>query len=161
LKYEVGNALQDFHEGYCGRHLNWKTTTNKILRVGFYWPTLFEDVHKKVTSCHKCQIFEGKRKLFPLPLKPISVEAPFQQWGLDFIGEIHPPSSGQHKWILTATDYFTKWIEVVPSRKATNVVIIKFLESNILSHFGFPKKIIIDNETSFRSKKMIEFCSKY
>jgi len=27
-------------------------------------------------------------------LKPISVNGPFQQWGLDFIGEIHPPSSG-------------------------------------------------------------------
>eukprot|EP00253_Pinus_taeda_P010005 PITA_10005 len=36
--------------------------------------------------------------------------------GLDFIGEIHPSSSGQHKWILTATDYFTKWIEAIPCR---------------------------------------------
>ena len=42
----------------------------------------------------ECQKFEGKHKLLPLPLIPISVEAPFQQWGLDFIGEIHPPSSG-------------------------------------------------------------------
>jgi hypothetical protein len=152
---------KEFHEGDCGGHLNWKTTANKILRVGFYWPTLFADVHKKVTSCHKCQIFEGKRKLLPLPLKPISVETPFQQWGLDFIGEIHPPSSGQHKWILTTTDYFTKWIEVVPTRKATDVVIIKFLETNILSRFGCPRKIITDNATTFKSKKMIEFCSKY
>jgi hypothetical protein len=78
-------------------------------------------------------------------MKPISVEAPFQQWGLDFIGEIHPPSSGQHKWILTATDYFTKWIEVVPCRQATDSVIIKFLETNILSRFGCPRKIIADN----------------
>jgi hypothetical protein len=161
LKDEADKALQDFHEGDCGRHLSWKTTANKILRAGFYWPTLFADVHKKVTSCHKCQVFEGKRKLFPFPLKPISVEAPFQQWGLDFIGEIHPPSSGQHKWILTATDYFTKWIEVVPSRQATDVVIIKFMENNILSRFGFPRKIIIDNAVAFRSKNLIEFCSKY
>jgi hypothetical protein len=161
LKDEADKALQDFHEGDCGGHLSWKTTANKILRAGFYWPTLFADVHKKVTSCHKCQVFEGKRKLFPLPLKPISVEAPFQQWGLDFIGEIHPPSSGQHKWILTATDYFTKWIEVVPCRQATDSVIIKFLETNILSRFGCPRKIITDNAATFRSKKLIEFCSKY
>jgi len=80
---------------------------------------------------------------------------------LDFIGEIHPPSSGQHKWILTAIDYFTKWIEVVPSKKATDDVIIKFLETNILSCFGCPKNIIIDNAKYFRSKEMIEFCSKY
>jgi len=48
-----------------------------------------------VTSYHKCQIFEGKRKLLPLPLKPISIEVPFQQWGLDFIGELHLASSAQ------------------------------------------------------------------
>jgi len=77
LKDEVDKTLQEFHEGDCGGHLNWKSIANKILRVGFYWPTLFAYVHKKVTSWHKCQIFEGKRKIFPLPLKPISVQAPF------------------------------------------------------------------------------------
>jgi hypothetical protein len=106
-------------------------------------------------------MFEGKRKLLPLPLKPISVEAPFQQWGLDFIGEIHPPSSGQHMWILTATDYFTKWIEAVPSRQTTDFVIIKFLENNILSHFGCPRKIINDNVAAFRSKKLIYLCNQH
>jgi len=40
-------------------------------------------------------------------------------------------------------------------------VIIKFLETNILSRFGRPRKIIIDNATTFKSKKMVEFCNKY
>jgi len=145
LRDDAKRTMQEFHDGDSGGHLYWKTTANKILRAGFYWPTLFPDVHKKVTSCHKCQIVEGKRKLFPLPLKPISVESPFQQWGLDFIGEIHPPSSAQHKWILTATDYFIKWIEATPYRLATDVVIIKFLETNILSRFGCPNRLITDN----------------
>jgi hypothetical protein len=161
LKDEAEKVLQDFHAGDYGGHLNWKTKANKILKAGFYWPTLFTDVHQKVTLCHKCQVFEGKRKLLPLPLKPIYVEAPFQQWGLDFIREIHPPYSGQHKWILTAMDYFTKWIEAVPSRQATDSVIIKFLENNILSRFGFPRKIINDNIDSFRSTKLIDFCNQY
>jgi len=68
----------------------------------------FLDVHRKVKACHECQIFEGRKKLAPLPLKPISVMAPFQQWGLDFIGEINPTSLGKHQWIVTATYYFTK-----------------------------------------------------
>jgi hypothetical protein len=106
-------------------------------------------------------VFEGKKKLLPFPLKRISIEAPFQQWGLDFIGEIHPPSLGQHRWILTAMDYFTKWIEVVPSRQAIDSVIIKFIENNILSHFGCPRKIITGNAASFRSKKLIDFCNQY
>ena len=79
LKSEVEKILEEFHAGDCGSHLYWKSTTDKLPRSSFYWPTLFSDVKKFVTSCHKCQIFEGKKKLFPLPLKPISTENPFQQ----------------------------------------------------------------------------------
>jgi hypothetical protein len=78
------------------------------------------------------------------------VSAPFQQWGLDFIGEIHPASSSQHILILTATNYFTKWIEAIPTRQATDAVIISFLENNILSRFGCPNKLITDNTTTFK-----------
>ena len=108
-----------------------------------------------------CQLFEGKIKLLPLPLHPITVEAPFQQWGLDFIREIHPPSSTQHRWILTATDYFTKWIESIPCRQANDFVIIKFMETHILSRFRCPTKIITNNAVAFGSKKMVEFFHKY
>jgi transposase InsO family protein len=89
------------------------------------------------------------------------VEAPFRQWGLDFIGGIHPQSSAQHKWILTAIDYFTKWIEAVPTKQAKDDVVIQFLEDNILSRFGCPIKIITDNATTFKSKKIEKFCSDY
>ena len=96
-----------------------------------------------------------------LPLKPVQVEAPFQQWGLDIIREINTSSSGHHRWIMTTTDYFTKWIEAVPTRRATDAVIIQFLEENILSRFGIPRKIIRDNAAAFKSKKMVNFCNKY
>ena len=128
LENNAGKIKHERHEGECGGHLYWNSTANKILRASYYWPTLFQDVHKMIIGCHECQNFEGKRKLLPLPLQPITVEAPFQQWGLDFIGEIHPASSAQHRWILIATNYFTKWIEAIPSRNATDSVIISFLE---------------------------------
>eukprot|EP00253_Pinus_taeda_P020383 PITA_20383 len=158
---ENDKILKEFHVGDYGGHLYWKSTADKILRASYYWPSFFSAVKKFVVSCHKCQIFEGKRKLLPLPLKPISAERPFQQWGLDFIGEIHPSSSGQHKWILTTTDYFTKWIEAIPCRQANDSIIMKFLETNILSRFGCPEKIITDNVATFKSKIMINFCHKH
>jgi hypothetical protein len=58
----------------------------------------------------------------------------FQQWGLDFIGEIHLASSGQHTWILTDIDYFTKWIEAIPTRNISHKVVIGFLE-DIMARF--------------------------
>jgi transposase InsO family protein len=102
-----------------------------------------------------------KRKLQPLPLNPISVKAPFMQWGLDFIGGIHPPSSAQKKWIPMATNYFTKWIEAVLTRQYTDTIIIQFLETNILSRFSCPINIITDNVVAFKSKKMEKLCSDY
>ena len=67
------------------------------------------------------------------------------KWGLDFIGEINPHSNAQHRWNLTAIYYFTKWVEAIPTRRATDLVVIDFLEENILSRFGCPRKIATDN----------------
>ena len=86
-------AIQEFHKGDCRGHHYWKTTAHKILRAGYYWPTVFTDVYKEVSNYHEYHIFDGRRNLQPLPLKLISVEAPFMQWGLDFIGKINLPSS--------------------------------------------------------------------
>jgi hypothetical protein len=59
-KFEAQQTMKYFHEGYCGVHQYWKTTINKILRSCFYWTTIFVDVYNKVSTCHECQIFEGK-----------------------------------------------------------------------------------------------------
>ena len=119
--------MHHFHSSTCGGHHYWKTTAHKILKAGYYWPVLFADVCTFVRACDQCQRFEGKQQLKSLPLRPVTVNGPFQQWDLDFIGEINPSSSGQHKWILVAIDYFTKWIEAVPTRNATHQVIMRFL----------------------------------
>jgi len=72
-----------------------------------------------------------------------------------------PPLQANTRWILTTIDYFTKWIEVIPCRQANDTIIMQFLETNILSRFGCPEKIITDNAAAFKSKRMISFCHKY
>ena len=139
----------------------WLETTYKILRARYYWSKLFTEVNTKVRNYVPCQLFKGKQKVPSFPLIPVKTEASFQQWGLDFIGEIHPHSIAQHKWILPATDYFTKWVEVIPTRNATDSVVISFLEDNILSRFGCPQKIVTDNAQALKSMAMINFCQKY
>lgn len=70
--------MAEMQKGACGGHHFWKATAYKILRVGYYWSTLYTYVFAKVRACKECQMFAGKEKLLPLPLKPIFVEAPFQ-----------------------------------------------------------------------------------
>jgi hypothetical protein len=90
----------------------------------------------------------------------VAFSGPFQQWGLDFIGEIHPTSSGQHRWILTAIDYFTKWIEAIPTRNASHKVIIGFLEE-IMARFGCLDRIVTDNVASFKVEPLIQLCEQF
>ena len=78
LENESQQTVKEFHKGDYGGHYSWKVTANKILRAGYYWFTLFSDVYKETSRCHQCHIFDGKRKVLPLPLNPIRIEAPFQ-----------------------------------------------------------------------------------
>jgi len=121
---------------------------------------LFIDVHRGFRAYITCQIFSGKQQLNSLSLQPVVVSGPFQQWGLDFIGEIHPASSGQHRWILNATDFFTKWIKAIPTRSASHKVIIEFLE-DLITILGFPRKVVTDNATSFKAEPLVKFCERF
>ena len=62
---------------------------------------------------------------------------------------------------MIATNYFTKWIEAIPTRRAIDAVIMNFLENNILARFGCPRRTVTDNVTYFKSKNMISFYHKY
>jgi len=52
-------------------------------------------------------------------------------------------------------------VEYIPTRKVTNSVVIDFLEENILSRFGCPRKIVIDNAQAFKSMAIVSFFQKY
>lgn len=42
---EQRSAPEMVHEGICGKHLDGRSLAFKILRQGFYWPTLRADAH--------------------------------------------------------------------------------------------------------------------
>jgi len=46
LEDKAKKMSKEFHEEACGGNHYWKATIDKILRVGFYWPTLFSNVRK-------------------------------------------------------------------------------------------------------------------
>jgi len=54
--------MNEFHRRDCGSHLFSKTIANKVLRIGYYWLTLFSDLYKTVMGCHECQVFQGRKK---------------------------------------------------------------------------------------------------
>eukprot|EP00253_Pinus_taeda_P013982 PITA_13982 len=81
----------------------------------------------------KLSNFKWKTKEISLPYATVNIEQRFEQWGLDIIGEITPNSSKQHKYILTATNYFTKWVEVIPLKTTNSEAIIAFIDQFIIT----------------------------
>ena len=112
--------LRSFHDEACGGHFSNTITTFKILRQCYYWPGMFKDAYKWVANCEKCKMFTNEPQLVALPLRPIVIEAPFHQRGLDFIGPINPPSSQRHLCIPTTSDYFRKRLEAKLMKKTSS-----------------------------------------
>ena len=70
----------------------------------------------------------GREKRLALPLQPVTLQNPFEQWGLDVVGEINRNYLKLHKYILTATDYFSKWTKAIPLKVINNTEVIQFLQ---------------------------------
>jgi hypothetical protein len=118
--WEVPDGIYGAHES--AYKMNWL-----LQRVGFYWLTMMDDCIKYQKGCEACKKF-GNIQLAPASvMNPIVKPWPFRGWGLDFIGEIHPRSSKGLRFILVATDYFTKWTDAVPSRNMTHQEVISFV----------------------------------
>ena len=84
----------------------------------------------------------------------------FEQWGMDIIGEINPNYSLQHKYILMATNYFTRLVEAILLRLVNEDVVMDFLQDHIMTRFGVPISLVFDNATYFFSIRLIAFANE-
>lgn len=123
-KEEAQKVMGEVHSGLCGAHQSGPKMKLKIQRLGYYWPTMTQDCVNHARRCHHCQVHVTVLHQPPNPLHPTVVSWPFESWGTDVVGPIDPPSSKGHRFILAATDSFSKWAEAVPLRevKADNVL---------------------------------------
>ncbi|KAM1607186.1 hypothetical protein ACFX1Z_027798 [Malus domestica] len=63
--------------------------------------------------------------------------------------------------ILAATDYFSKWAEVIPLREVKMETVIRFIKKHIIHRYGAPRYIITDNGKQFSNRLVDELCKKY
>ena len=79
----------------------------------------------------------------------------------DLIGQIYPSSSKRHRFVLVATDYFTKWAKAVLLKNMTYMEVIDFILKHITHRFGIPRTLTTDQRASFMSKKVKSFAESY
>uniref|UniRef100_A0A2N9FTM9 Integrase catalytic domain-containing protein n=1 Tax=Fagus sylvatica TaxID=28930 RepID=A0A2N9FTM9_FAGSY len=136
---EAKERLPEVHEKTCGDG-------------GSYQPLPQTSAAGILLAKHECR---SSRDTKPMPNLPV----PLQQ-RRDLIGPINPASGGCI-WILVATEYFTKWVEAIPLRKATGAAVANFIREHIITRFGIPYKLITDNGTPFINKDVREILEHY
>ena len=151
---ERQELLDSFHGS---AHLGVQKTYS-LLRVNAYWPGMETDVQKFVSSCERCPLAKPARDCNKAPLQPIFTSFPMETWGMDIVGPLSYTSSGK-RYILVATDLFSRWVETVPlADQSAKSVARAFIEAVVLRH-GIPQALLTDQGTNFESQLMKEVCA--
>jgi hypothetical protein len=93
-----------------------------------------------------CMVCDRVKASFNAPtpqLHPLPIMGSGYCWSLHFAGPL-PLTVRHNKYVLVMVEHFSKWIELVPSPdKSSEGVAYAFLD-RVLSHFGAPAKMLID-----------------
>ena len=145
---EAEFVLNYFHGGVCCGHLSGLSTTQKILRARYFWPSIFKDCVNAVKKCHPCQVFACNMCSHPAPLHLIVTVGPFPKWGLEFM-DCNPVLARGHHHIIVAVNYFTKWVEAMPMIKSNGETAMHFIFNQIITQFDILKEFVTDHGRHF------------
>ena len=157
---EANYVLREVHEGACGNHSGARSLIHKIVRAGYYWPTIQIDAKAYVKIYDQCQWFSN------IPRQPLEYLTlmmalwPFAQWGLDILGPF-PIGTRQMKFLEVGIDYFTKWVEAEPLASITQQNVKNFVWKNIVCRFGVPRVLVSNNGRQFNNALFRDFCEHF
>ncbi|GJX09663.1 reverse transcriptase domain-containing protein [Tanacetum coccineum] len=146
---QANYVLREIQKGSCSMHSGPRSVVSNAIRTGYYWPTMHTDARKLIRECNDCQVHRPIPRNSQQNLTLITSPWPFYKWEIDIAGPF-PKGPGKVKFLIVATDYFTKWIEAKPVATITGNQEKKFVWDNIICRFGLPGEIVSDNGKQFR-----------
>ena len=69
-----------------------------------------------------------------------------------------PESTQGNKYVLTVTDYFTKWVEIFAIPGQSAVIYARFILNEVIARFGCPYDIQSDQGPNYESAIFSELC---
>ena len=74
---EAEYVMKEVHKGIYGNHSGAQSLVHKLIRAGYYWPTMFKDTQSYVKACDKCQRFSNLIRQPSKELSPMTAPWPF------------------------------------------------------------------------------------
>jgi hypothetical protein len=87
---EAQMVMKELHERPLGGRFATEITHRKILDVGYWWQTMYKDVHDYYKFCDACQRTKGLEIQGLVELVTSLPKKPFMKWGLDFVCPVNP-----------------------------------------------------------------------
>ena len=88
-KEEATRIMVELHEGICWSHVEGRALMLRVLRAGFFWPTMRNDSMEYVRRCEQCQKNADWARASPEVLHSINAPWPFHMWGIDILRLFH------------------------------------------------------------------------
>ena len=156
---EADFIMREVHRGIYGNHSGSQLLVHKLIRAGYYWPTMQNDAQTYVRTCNKCQRFSNVIRQSFEELTPMKTPWSFAQQGLDIMGPF-PIMMRQLKFLIVGIDYFTKWVEVEALATITEKNVRNFVLRYIVYKFRSPRVLVSDNGKLFDKDSFRDFCSQ-
>jgi len=137
-----------FHDSTTASHPGISKTL-QLIQPYYWWPGMKDFITQYIWGCATCQMTKVNTHPNHPPLFPITPAEdakPFKTIAMDFITKL--PPSGGYDTILTITDTDCSKASVFLPCKETidSEGVAQLYLTNVLPHYGTPKKIISDRD---------------
>lgn len=140
--------MRECHDTLWADHPGWQRT-HALLKQGYYWPQMRDDVMEYTRTCLTCQQDKVERVKTSGLLEPLSIPTrPWESVSLDFITNL--PKVGDFSGILVVVDRFSKYATFVPTTKylsAEDTASLFF--KHVVKYWGVPQNIVSDRDVWF------------
>jgi len=86
---EAKYVLEEVHGGVCGDHMGAKSLVQKIMRAGYFWPTMQQDAVNFVKRCDSCQRYRNVQRVPREKMTTISPPCHLHSKGLTLWAHYH------------------------------------------------------------------------
>ncbi|WAR21137.1 POL4-like protein [Mya arenaria] len=125
--------MREFHSSAIGGHSGFNKT-NSAIKVRYWWPRMTDNIRKYVTH-------------------------PFELVGCDLMGPFQETENG-FRYIFTATDYYTKWVEAFPIQTKSAKHVSACIKKLLYRH-GAMNAILTDQGREFINEAVISLLTKF
>lgn len=151
------SLLNRLHDDPTAEHLGVAKTIARVAPL-YYWPGMFRDITRYVRQCPNCMAHKASQRRPAGTLRATACTAPWQQAAVDLVGPL-PRSTNGHTWLVTMQDRFSKWVEMVPLRRATAENLARAVIHYLIHRC--PTTLVSDNGTQFASQRFKELLTAF